>query len=64
EHGTLPVKSLQLALDGRVVARVYRNQLTHRVAVPHMRRGWHTLRATTTDLAGDTRGASARFRRC
>jgi 6-phosphogluconolactonase (cycloisomerase 2 family) len=63
-HGTLPVKSLRLALDGRVVARSGHRQLKHRVDAARLRRGSHRLTATAIDLAGDSRQVSRRFKRC
>jgi DNA-binding beta-propeller fold protein YncE len=63
-RGTVPVKSLRLALDGRVVARAHQDQLSHRVDARRLRHGMHTLRATAVDLLGDTRQVSDRFRRC
>ena len=62
--GTLPVKSLRLELDGRLVAHSGQGQLTHRVGVPRLKRRSHTLTARAIDLAGDTRRVSTRFRRC
>lgn len=62
--GTLPIRSLRLALDGRVVEHAGQGQLTHRVDVPRLKRRPHRLTATAVDLAGDTRRVSRRFRRC
>lgn len=62
--GTLPIRSLRLALDGRVVERSGQGQLTHRVDVRRLKRHRHTLTATAVDLAGDTHHVSRRFRRC
>ncbi len=62
--GTLPIRSLRLELDGRVVAHSGQSQLTHLVDVRRLKRPSHTLTARATDLAGDTRRVSSRFRRC
>jgi DNA-binding beta-propeller fold protein YncE len=62
--GTLPIKSLHLTLDGRVVARSGQTPLTHRVDATRLKRRSHRLIATATDLAGVSRRVSRRFRRC
>jgi 6-phosphogluconolactonase (cycloisomerase 2 family) len=64
ESGTLPLRSLRLTLDGRVVEHSGQGQLTHRVDVRRLKRHRHTLTATAIDLAGDTHHVSRRFRRC
>lgn len=64
ERGTLPVKSLTMALDGRVVARSDHRKLKHQIDESRLSRGPHTLTATATDLAGDGQTVTARFKRC
>jgi DNA-binding beta-propeller fold protein YncE len=62
--GTLPIRSLRLELDGRVVARSGQSPLTHLVDVRRLKRRSHTLTARAIDLGGATHRISARFRRC
>jgi DNA-binding beta-propeller fold protein YncE len=62
--GALPIKSVHLALDGRVVARSGHSALMHRVNASRLKPRSHTLTATATDLTGRTRHVSRRFRRC
>jgi DNA-binding beta-propeller fold protein YncE len=62
--GTLPIKSLRLTLDGRVVEHARQGQLTHRVDIRRLKRHRHLLTARAVDLAGDTHQVWRRFRRC
>lgn len=61
---TLPLESLRLALDRRVVARSSQTRLSHEVDASRLKHGAHRLMATAIDLAGVTRRVRTRFRRC
>jgi DNA-binding beta-propeller fold protein YncE len=61
---TLPVASLRLRLDRRVIAGSDQGRLSHRITVSRVSRGSHTLTATAIDLAGNARSRTVRFIRC
>ncbi len=61
---TLPLRTLRLMVDQRLLARTTRHQLRLRVAVHRLRSGLHRMLVNATDAAGDKATRSVRFKRC